>query len=404
MSWVKSSVLSNMNVLITGGAGFIGSHLSRKLLDEKCTVTLLDNLSPQIHGEMGVQPEKEVAEWILNGTSHKTGRLRVIVGDVRDKAAIARALEGQDVVVHLAAETGTGQSMYEIERYEDVNLKGTAILMDHLVNNKSSRIKKVVVASSRAIYGEGKYSCQRCGVVYPGRRRTEDMKAGRFEPTCPVCGDSCQSLPTDENSAIHPSSFYGITKQVQEQMTLLFAKTLGISGFALRYQNVYGPGQSLKNPYTGILAIFSTLARANQPIEIFEDGEESRDFVYIGDVVEATWRCIRSEAIQTEAINVGSGQKTTVRELVREIVSFFGSKSDVAIKGAFREGDIRHNTADLSEAYRIIGFQPKWEFKEGLHQFLSWASSQSVSNDRYERSLIEMKARGLMHGFQEKSR
>jgi dTDP-L-rhamnose 4-epimerase len=387
-----------MNVLITGGAGFIGSHLARRLLREDCTVTILDNMSPQIHGQSTIRSERKVAERILNATEIPSAKLKVLIGDVRDKLSFNQALDGQEVVVHLAAETGTGQSMYEVERYEDTNLKGTAILMDYLVNNKSSHVQKLVVASSRAIYGEGKYSCQVCGIVYPGIRHSIDMKAGRFEPCCPVCFGTCLSLPTDEDSALHPSSFYGLCKQVQEQMTLLFAQTLGISGFALRYQNVYGPGQSLENPYTGILAIFSNQARTNQTINIFEDGKESRDFAYIDDVIEATWRVIRPEVDGIAAINVGSGERTTVYEVVKEIIRFFDSNSPISITGAFRKGDIRHNLADLSKLKSITGFEPKWNFRNGVCEFLTWAESQEVVVDKYEKSLREIRQKGLMHG------
>ncbi len=375
-----------MKVLITGGAGFIGTHLTRRLIKEGYEVTILDNFNPQIHGN-----KQTISEELQQ-------KVKLIVGDVRHKAVFHNALEGQDVVVHLAAETGTGQSMYEVERYEDVNIKGTAILMDYLVNNKASQVKKVVVASSRAIYGEGKYHCQKCGTVYPSMRLGKDMASGKFEPFCPICGAVTDSLPTDEESAIHPSSFYGLTKQVQEQMVLMFAKTLGISAFALRYQNVYGPGQSLKNPYTGILAIFSNQARANQPIYIFEDGNESRDFVYIDDVVEATYRCICPDVTGIESLNVGSGQKTTVREVVQEIIEFFNSTSPVSINGAFREGDIRHNIADLTKVRQVLNFEPQWKFREGVREFLSWAASEEVSTNKYEKSLKEMRARGLMHG------
>jgi dTDP-L-rhamnose 4-epimerase len=387
-----------MNVLITGGAGFIGSHLARRLLREDCTVTILDNMSPQIHGQNTIHSEQKVTERILNTTECPSAKLKVLIGDVRDKLSFTQALNEQEVVVHLAAETGTGQSMYEVERYEDTNLKGTAILMDYLVNNKSSRVQKLVVASSRAIYGEGKYSCQVCGIVYPGIRHSIDMKAGRFEPCCPICRGTCLSLPTDEDSALHPSSFYGLCKQVQEQMTLLFAQTLGISGFALRYQNVYGPGQSLENPYTGILAIFSNQARTNQTINIFEDGKESRDFVYIDDVIEATWRVIRPEVKGIATINVGSGERTTVYEVVKEIIRFFDSNSPISITGAFRKGDIRHNLADLSKLKSITSFEPKWNFRNGVCEFLMWAESQEVVVDKYEESLKEIRQKGLMHG------
>lgn len=377
-----------MNVLVTGGAGFIGTNLVRRLLQEKVNVTILDNFSQQIHGDK------------IELASDIQGKVKLIIGSVADKEFFHKALLGQDVVVHLAAETGTGQSMYEVERYEEVNIKGTAILMDYIVNNKENRIKKLVVASSRSIYGEGKYHCEEHGVVYPDRRTTEDMKKGKFEPLCPKCGTDCTMLLTDEFSQIHPSSFYGITKQMQEQMVLLFAKTVGISGFALRYQNVYGPGQSLKNPYTGILAIFSNQARLNQPIYIFEDGKESRDFVYIDDVVDATWRCISPAASGVEALNVGSGEKTTVLEVVNEIIQYFGSKSAVTVNGAFREGDIRHNVADLTKVREVIGYEPKWSFSQGIRKFLDWAKSEDVDSrtSQYEKSLKEMKIRGLMHG------
>ena len=379
-----------MNVLITGGIGFIGSNLARRILKEGHNVTLFDNLSPQIHGQLTTQPDLQ--RFGLAGA-------KLLIGDVCDKEAFHNALAGQDVVVHLAAETGTGQSMYEIGRYESVNIGGTAILLDYLVNHKENQIKKLVVASSRSIYGEGKYRCaSKCGTVYPKARSTSAMQSGQFEVVCPTCGSDCEFVLTDESSAIHPSSFYGLTKQVQEQMILMFAQTLGISGFALRYQNVYGPGQSLKNPYTGILAIFSNQARINQPIYIFEDGEESRDFVYIDDVVEATWRCIKSETSGIAALNVGSGEKITVSEVVKEITNYFNSSSTVKITGEFREGDIRHNVADLTKIHELIDFKPQWKFADGIKQFLDWASSQEISAGKYEQSLQEMKDKGLMHG------
>ncbi|WP_312420621.1 NAD-dependent epimerase/dehydratase family protein [Anaerospora hongkongensis] len=375
-----------MNVLVTGGAGFIGTNLVRKLLKENCNVTILDNFSKQIHGD-NVELATDIKE-----------KVKLIIGSVTDKELFHKALVGQEVVVHLAAETGTGQSMYEVEKYEEVNIKGTAILLDFIVNKESS-VKKIVVASSRAIYGEGKYQCEQHGIVYPNRRITDDMTKGRFEPLCPICGQDCKVLLTDEDSAINPSSFYGLTKQMQEQMVLLFAKTIGISAFSLRYQNVYGPGQSLKNPYTGILAIFSNQARVNQPIYIFEDGQESRDFVYIEDVVDATWRCISPEVTGVEALNVGSDEKTTVEEVVAEIIKYFQSKSSVTVTGAFREGDIRHNIADLTKIKEKIGYYPQWKFADGIREFLSWAESQKVDTDsKYEKSLSEMRLRGLMHG------
>ncbi len=320
------------------------------------------------------------------------------VGDVRDEAAVTRALKGQEVVVHLAAETGTGQSMYEILPYEDVNVRGTAVLMHCLLNYQSHCVQKVVVASSRAVYGEGRYRCCRDGNVYPKARKVDDMLAGRFEPRCSVCGSECEVVPTNEDSPLQPSSFYGLTKETQEQMTLLFARTLKLCGVALRYQNVYGPGQFSRNPYTGILAIFSNQARLNQPINIFEDGLESRDFVYVDDAIEATWRCIIADNIQAEAVNVGSGERVAVRELVQQVMDFFGSRSRVEISGAFRQGDVRHNVADLRKARELIGFEPKWRFCEGIKRFFEWGIFQESKPDQYDFALQEMRQRGLFHG------
>ena len=376
-----------LKVLITGGAGFIGTHLTRRLLSERVEVTILDNFSPQVHGNTQGLP------------ADIDGHVRLIHGDVRDRSAVERSVAGQDVVVNLAAETGTGQSMYEVERYEQVNIGGTALLCDILVNTPNRTVSKLVVASSRAIYGEGKYECARDGVVYPGARSKADLDAGRFEPRCPICGEPCRPLPTDELSAQSPSSFYGLTKQVQEQTALLFAKALGISGFALRYQNVYGPGQSLTNPYTGILAIFSQLARSGAPINVFEDGEESRDFVYIDDVVDATWRCIQPQAQGVEAINVGSGDRVSVNEVVAHIARYFESASAITVTGAYRIGDIRHNLASLDKARRILGYEPGRRFEVGIRSFLNWAAAgEAEGPEGYLRSLREMREKGLFHG------
>jgi dTDP-L-rhamnose 4-epimerase len=375
-----------MNVLITGGAGFIGSRLARRLVADGCSVTVLDNFSPQVHGEARELP------------GDLASAVRLIVGDVRDADAMTDALVGQEVVVHLAAETGTGQSMYEVRRYEDVNIGGTAVLFDGIVNQTPRTVRKVVVASSRAVYGEGAYRCAAHGVVFPTARTADDMRAGRFEPVCPTCGSACESTPTPESARTEPSSFYGLTKLTQEQTTLLFARALGIAGFALRYQNVYGPGQSLRNPYTGILAIFSNLARANAPIQIFEDGRESRDFVYIDDVVEATRRCVQEEAVGVHALNIGGGHRTAVREVADEIVAYYGSASSVSVTGAFRLGDVRHNVADLALARQVLGYEPTWSFRDGLREFLAWASAQDAASSDYEASLKEMADKGLLHG------
>ena len=267
--------MKSKNILITGGAGFIGSNLALKLAEKGHVVTVLDNLSEQIHGK-----NSELLNTIID-------QVHFIKGDVRNAEDWMKALKNQEVVVHLAAETGTGQSMYEVQKYTEVNINGTAIFLDYLVNEKHS-IQKVVIASSRAIYGEGKYNCEEHGIIYPNERKENDLLKGEFEPKCPVCNTDLMVLLTDENSKIHPSSVYGITKQNQEQMVLNVCQSINIPAVAFRYQNVYGPGQSLKNPYTGILSIFSTQIKNGNDLNIFEDGLESRDFVFIDDVVNAT--------------------------------------------------------------------------------------------------------------------
>ncbi len=374
-----------MRALITGGAGFIGTHLSRRLLAEGLEVVVLDAFTPQVHGD-----NRDLAPDLR-------GSVRLVRGDIRDEAALRRALAGVEAVVHLAAETGTGQSMYEVTRYSEVNLQGTAQLMDLLVNDPDRRVRHLVVASSRAVYGEGRYRCPLDGVVFPPARSRVALALGRFEPACPVCGLPLDRLPTTEDTPPAPTSFYGLTKLVQEKMGLLFGGTLGISTHALRYQNVFGPGQSLQNPYTGILAIFSGLARSGETLRIFEDGLESRDFVHVRDVVEATWRALNTEAPEPVALNVGSGVATTVAEVAEGIVRHLGSRSRIQVTGEFRIGDIRHNTADLTRVREQLGFTPTTAFQEDLEAFLDWAAEERPATGGYARSLEELRSRRLMN-------
>lgn len=375
-----------MKVLITGGAGFIGTVLTAQLAARGVAVTILDSLTPQIHGPDAAFPDKlsSVAECVR--------------GDVRDRDLITQLLPGHDAVVHLAAETGTGQSMYEIAHYESVNLGGTAVLLDVIANATGSFAPpgKIVVASSRAIYGEGQYQCLEHGKVFPHARATDRMEAGHFEPACPICGREATSVPTQEDAPMRATSFYGLTKQVQEEMVLLFGRTLGIDAFALRYQNVYGPGQSLKNPYTGILAIFSNLARSEKPINIFEDGRESRDFVYVDDVAQATVAALDPQVTGQFSVNVGSGTPVDVLTVAQHIVAHFGSRSSITVTGDFRLGDIRHGCADLERARAVLNFEPSIDFETGLKRFLNWASSNELQAGGYEASLDALRTRGLM--------
>lgn len=374
------------NILVTGGAGFIGSNVSLKLLEKGYTVTVLDNLSHQIHGDA-----PEMTSPLFRSIKDK---VIFIKGSVTNRADWNRALENQDAVIHLAAETGTGQSMYEIEKYVGTNIGGTALLLDILTNSKHT-VKRLLVAESRAIYGEGKYHCSNCGDVYPLERVDEDMAKGFFDCKCPKCGGKVTLVPTTEDSAIHPSSIYGVTKQVQGQLVHLVCASIGVEHVSFRYQNVYGPGQSLSNPYTGILSIFSTRIKNGNGINIFEDGKETRDFVYIDDVVDATILGLEIPAANGYTFNVGTGVPIDVMTVAQTLAEKYGVDVPISISGNYRLGDIRHNCADISLARKILGFVPQWTFSDGIEQFCHWVDMQKVQEDNYDASIAEMKAKGL---------
>lgn len=373
-------------VLITGGAGFIGSYITLQLIEKGYEVTVLDNLLDKIHGE---NPDKTSP--LYCSIKDKT---RFIKADVRDRVAMESAISDVDYVIHLAAETGTGQSMYEILRYVDVNIGGTALLLDILTNTKH-HVKRVVVAESRAIYGEGKYHCDKCGDVYPTGRRDEDLARGDFECHCPKCGGKVTLEATAEDSAIHPASVYGIGKQVQGQLVHLICKSIGVESVSFRYQNVYGPGQSLTNPYTGILSIFSTRIKNHKEINIFEDGKESRDFVYIDDVAVATIKGLEVPEANGHVFNIGTGVTTDVLTVAKMLCKEYGIDVPIRVSGNYRLGDIRHNYADITLAREILGFVPKWPFSEGIAEFAKWVNQQEIQEDRYDASIEEMKRKGL---------
>lgn len=373
-------------VLITGGAGFIGSKVALRLVEKNYKVKVLDCLSEQIHGT-----EPNLTSPLFCSIKDK---VHFIKGDVCCVEDMKQALEGVDYVIHLAAETGTGQSMYEIKRYVDINIGGTALLLDLLTNTKHS-VKRVLVAESRAIYGEGKYYCEKCGDVYPYERQDKDMAKGDFECHCPKCGGKVSLVATTEDSAIHPSSVYGIGKQVQGQLVHLICKSIGVESVSFRYQNVYGPGQSLTNPYTGILSIFSTRIKNHKDINIFEDGKESRDFVYIDDVVDATIAGMEVPEANGHVFNIGTGISTDVLTVAQTLCRHYGIDVPLNISGNYRIGDIRHNYADISSAQKILGYKPKWSFEDGIKSFVKWVNCQELQVDNYVKSLEEMKAKGL---------
>lgn len=374
-----------MKVLISGGAGFIGSNLALKLIGNGYEVILLDNLSKQIHGE---NPDESYTFNLIKN------KCELIVGDVTNFEDWRKSLKDVEIVVHLAAETGTGQSMYEVNKYVDVNISGTAKLME-VITNENHKLKKIIIASSRAIYGEGKYLCDEHGVVYPEPRKDQLMRIGDFEAKCPICNHNVEMLPTDENSKLHPTSVYGLTKQSQEDLCMIIGKSINLPVIAFRFQNVYGPGQSLKNPYTGILSIFSTRIRNENDLNIFEDGLETRDFVYIEDITDSIILGIESSNADFQSFNVGSGEKTDVLTVANTLKEKYNSNININITGNYRLGDIRHNLGDLTKIKSQLGFEPKVNFVQGISNFVDWVEEQSIENDNYDASIEEMKLKGL---------
>jgi len=373
-------------ILITGGAGFIGSNLAIKLLDKGHHVRVLDNLSPQIHGD---NPDTTSPLY-----ASIRDKVEFIKGTVTSREDWVRVIKDQDIIVHFAAETGTGQSMYQVHRYVDVNVGGTALMLDVLANEYHG-VKKIVLASSRAVYGEGPYLCAEHGVVYPEIRKEQEMAIGEFDCKCPVCAKKVKLLPTKEEDISRPTSVYGITKLNQEQMVMLVGRSIGIPVVVFRYQNVYGPGQSLSNPYTGILSIFSTQIKNGNDINIFEDGQESRDFVYIDDVIQATVSGIEMKEANFQIFNVGTGVPISVLTIANNLKQNYGSNIRIVNSKDYRVGDIRHNYADLSKTSAVLRYKPRVTIKDGLYKFCLWVDKQAVQNDMFQDSIDEMKRKGV---------
>ncbi|OYU32015.1 MAG: epimerase [Comamonadaceae bacterium PBBC2] len=375
-------------ILITGGAGFIGFHLTQALLAAGQSVRILDPLSPQVHGSVPVG-----LEWLHNG------QIEFIRGSVTSEPDLRAALKEVDVVVHLAAETGTGQSMYEIKRYNDVNVGGTALLLDILANDSTRAVKRIVLASSRSIYGEGAYVCQNCADEirqFPDCRSAKQLAAHQWEHVCTACGTCLTPVPTRETDPARPASIYAATKYAQEDLVRIASTSLGIDYAILRLQNVYGEGQSLNNPYTGILSIFSTRVRRGQVLPIFEDGLETRDFVHVRDVANAFLAAVLFDGAVNQTMNVGMGVKTTVTEIAGHLSDAFGATHKLKTTSEYRLGDIRHNFADNARLKNILGFEPCIDLAEGMRLFAAWVGTQDVPDDRLDFANAELKARKLM--------
>jgi len=373
--------LEKANVLVTGGAGFIGSYLVEALLTAGYRVRVLDALVPQVHGNNA----KPV---------YLDRRAEFIQADVCDRAAVDAALENIDVVFHEAAEVGVGQSMYEIQRYVNANDFGTSVLLEAIITRRP-HIKKLVVASSMSIYGEGAYDCSACGEVYPQLRPTSQLLDRRWEVECPNCGKQVTPKGTSETKPLFPTSVYAVTKQDQEQFCLIVGRSYGIPTVALRYFNVYGPRQALSNPYTGVCAIFSSrLLNGHAPL-IFEDGAQSRDFVHVTDIAKANLLALETNRADYQAINVGTGRATSVKEVARLLAAGLGKDAKPEIVAKYREGDIRHCVADISRARTLLGFEPAVSLEQGIPELLSWVKEQAAK-DQVEHATAELESRQLV--------
>ncbi len=368
--------------LITGGAGFIGSHLADLLLSSGYRVRVLDSLDPQVHGQGGHRPP------------YLSPGVELLIGDVRDHEAVAKALEGADLLVHFAAAVGVGQSMYEIARYTSVNSLGAAVVLEEAVRKRDT-LGRMLVASSMSIYGEGAYRCGACGPVNPGLRSAGQLAAHDWEMRCPLCGQTCQPVPTPETKPLAPTSVYAVGKRDHEELFLSVGDAYGIPTTAMRFFNVYGERQALSNPYTGVGAIFaSRLLNGNSPV-VFEDGGQSRDFIHVKDLVRGCLAAVSNPGAYGRVFNLGTGMQSTILQIGRAIATELG-RDDIqfTVRNQYRAGDIRHCFADVSLAGSILGFKAEIPFSTGVRELCSWVSGQTAV-DMVDRATEELARRGL---------
>lgn len=368
-----------MKILVTGGCGFIGSHLVDKLIEDGHRVRVYDMLEPQVH--LGKKP------------GYLNSEAEYVFADLRSKEKLKKALKGIEIIFHLAAQVGVGQSMYQIEKYVSHNEEGTAALLDLLVNT-GNKAKKIIVASSMSIYGEGAYKCKSCGIVYPQLRSTQQLKKKAWEMKCPKCRKRVKDIPTPEDKPLLPTSIYATTKRSQEEMCLEIGTAYKIPTVALRYFNVYGPRQSLSNPYTGVAAIFLSRVKNNQPPLIFEDGRQSRDFIYVSDLVEANILAMKNKAADYDFFNVGTGSPRSILEIADTIISLCYKKLKPVVLNRFRAGDIRHCYADTDKIKSMLGFKPKITFQQGMKKLILWSENEKAV-DLTRRAQSELVKRGL---------
>jgi dTDP-L-rhamnose 4-epimerase len=370
-----------MKVLVTGGAGFIGSHVGEALLREGHEIRFFDNLDPQVHG-----PARQWPEFLPDGTEQ-------ILGDVRNHEAVASALQGCESVIHLAAAVGVGQSMYEVEHYSSVNVIGTAVLLEEVIKQRE-HIRKLIVASSMSIYGEGAYRDIEGVGSFPATRSPDRLAQGEWDMS-DANGRPLSPVPTPEGKPLHPGSVYAITKRDQEEMCLTIGRAYGIPTVAFRMFNVYGSRQSLSNPYTGVVAIFGSRLLNDQPPLIFEDGKQRRDFVHVEDVARAYARALETDRADGMALNLGSGESLSILEIGEALARLLKRSVQPVLTGRYREGDIRHCFADISQAKRLLGWRPNWAFESGVVSLLAWLQAQDPE-DRVGDAYAELNSRGLL--------
>ncbi|MFQ5913961.1 MAG: NAD-dependent epimerase/dehydratase family protein [Nitrospinota bacterium] len=370
-----------MRILVTGGAGFIASFLVDELVRLGHDVRVFDNLAEQVHLD-GEPPD------YLNPEAE------FIRGDVRDREILKCALDGVEAVFHEAAAVGVGQSQYEIKHYVDANIGGTANLLDILAN-EDHRVGKIVVAASMSSYGEGCYRCETHGIVRPPLRTDEQMAREEWELFCPECGSVLAAVPTDETAAYFPNSVYAITKEVQEDLVLNFGRTYGIPAVALRYFNVYGPRQSLSNPYTGVAAIFLSRLKNGNPPVVYEDGLQTRDFVSVHDVVRANVLALERTLDGPASFNIGMGTPRTIVSIAETLADLLEVDITPHVAQTFRKGDVRHVYADVSRAREQLGFEPRVSFEDGMRELIQW-SLEAKSADYFEEATEQLKRRGLV--------
>lgn len=358
-----------MKVLVIGGCGFIGSHLVDRLIEKGHKVRVYDLLEEQVH--QGRKPDylNKEAEYIF--------------ADVRDKDKLKKSLKNIEIVFHQASQVGVGQSMYEIEKYVSHNCLGTAVLLDLLINI-NHKVQKLILASSMSIYGEGAYNCKKCGKIYPDLRKDIQLKKRKWEMYCAKCGSEVTPIPTSEDKPLSPTSVYATTKRTQEEMCLQIARAYNIPMVALRYFNVYGPRQSLNNPYTGVIAIFLARVKNNRPPLIFEDGLQSRDFIYVSDIVKANILAMENKNADYDFFNVGTAQSKTIFEVANTIINLGNKKISPKIVNKFRHGDIRHCYADITKIKKKLRFLPEVSFEEGIKRLLKWSKEKDAKDLTYK--------------------